>query len=588
MTEMALSNAITGTLLALVVFGITRIFRKPLLAHTLWTLVLLKLLLPPLSSTTLPLPSFVQTARPREEVRPVRLPTTVLTDSKARSSRGPSEAVQAAVNTEAFADSIGAFPLGSEQVHQLEWSTVLLAIWCCGSAALAMVTVYRLYMFRRFLRSTSGPDAELHAWAVEMANRLGLTAAPLVRIIDARVSPMVWGLGVRPCVLIPRELLGQLDRDETRMLLAHEFAHIKRGDHFVRWLELLTTTLYWWLPVVWWARRCIRNAEEECCDGLVLSVLPSHARNYVSTLLQTVDFLLDSRTPLPATASGLGNTQTLRRRCEMIMQRSYGPLTWVSRASQWAIALAVLPFAVGLPSPNAATAQTRSTGTATERPASSNRGTVRSAAAETEPTSSSTVRSSSTSVRGPLNAANANSPSADDTGSNQPFPSQQLDAETTLYLGDLRVTVKELLSLSGFTTRKPNTSVFGGVSNRIVSVDESALNPVDAKSGTFLYDGESRAFSEVSYSKPKGHPSYFSFQVDGKYDGYSARRRLREQLVEAIGKPHRRSARHFTGEVWLRRVTLTDADVVLEFKLRDVELSQQLKLSVIVRYEADW
>ena len=46
--EMALSNALVAGLMAVVVFGISRIFRRPALIHSLWLLVLIKLVTPPI------------------------------------------------------------------------------------------------------------------------------------------------------------------------------------------------------------------------------------------------------------------------------------------------------------------------------------------------------------------------------------------------------------------------------------------------------------------------------------------------------------------------------------------------------------
>jgi beta-galactosidase len=37
--------------------------------------------------------------------------------------------------------------------------------------------------------------------------------------------------------------------------MAHELAHLRRCDHWVRRLELVVTALYWWFPPVWLARK---------------------------------------------------------------------------------------------------------------------------------------------------------------------------------------------------------------------------------------------------------------------------------------------------------------------------------------------
>src|SRR5262249_60001036 len=114
------------------------------------------------------------------------------------------------------------------------------------------------------------------------------------------------------CLLLPAILWTRLTREQQDTLLAHELAHLRRGDAWVRRLEIVVLGLYWWHPVVWWARREIQEAEEQCCDALVLETIPTGAEMYASALLETVAFLSWLRPALPLGASRAGDTQLLR------------------------------------------------------------------------------------------------------------------------------------------------------------------------------------------------------------------------------------------------------------------------------------
>ncbi|HMC65547.1 MAG TPA: M56 family metallopeptidase, partial [Gemmataceae bacterium] len=128
-------------------------------------------------------------------------------------------------------------------------------------------------------------------------------------------------------------------------LLTHELAHLRRSDHWVRGLEFLATGLYWWHPVVWWARREIREAEEQCCDAWVVWALPAAAKAYALALVETVDFLAEARPVLPPVASGIGHIHTLKRRLTMIM-RGTTPraLTWGGLVAVLGLATTLLPL----------------------------------------------------------------------------------------------------------------------------------------------------------------------------------------------------------------------------------------------------
>src|SRR5262249_12813942 len=79
------------------------------------------------------------------------------------------------------------------------------------------------------------------------------------------------------------------------------------------------TALYWWNPVLWWARQALRNVEEQCCDAWVVWAFPESAKSYAETLLETLDFLNQAELSEPLLASGFGRVQHLRRRLTMIM-----------------------------------------------------------------------------------------------------------------------------------------------------------------------------------------------------------------------------------------------------------------------------
>ena len=199
--------------------------------------------------------------------------------------------------------------------------------------------------FNRLLGLGQPADDELQAQAAELAARIGLQNCPQVWTVPGRVSPLLWKFGRRGRLVLPEKLLDTLKRDQRAALLAHEMAHAHRLDHWVRWVESVALGLYWWNPVVWWARRELHQAEEECCDAWVVWILPGAARAYAKALLQTVTFL-DARPCLPPVASGAGHVSLLKRRLSMIVNEPLSPrLPKPLFFAALAWGLLVLPFA---------------------------------------------------------------------------------------------------------------------------------------------------------------------------------------------------------------------------------------------------
>src|SRR5262249_49415802 len=113
----------------------------------------------------------------------------------------------------------------------------------------------------------------------------------------------------------------------------------------VRWLELACTVLYWWHPVLWWARHRLREAEEQCCDAWVIWALPRARRAYALALVDTVDFLSEARPATPALASGIGPIHDLRKRVPMIMRgKAPRDLSWVGGLAVLGLGAVLLPL----------------------------------------------------------------------------------------------------------------------------------------------------------------------------------------------------------------------------------------------------
>ena len=98
-------------------------------------------------------------------------------------------------------------------------------------------------------------------------------------------------------MVLPEWLWSDLDGSQREAVLGHEFAHLRRRDHWVRRLEALVLGLYWWDPVAWWARREVERAEEPCCDAWVTWAFPGPARSYAEALIKSAAFLSGPRAP---------------------------------------------------------------------------------------------------------------------------------------------------------------------------------------------------------------------------------------------------------------------------------------------------
>lgn len=340
-------NTIAALILALLVYGVTRVWRHPPTAHLLWLLVLLKLVAPPLWPVSWPTHSSREMAVIAHPSR--QSPAGIAkVDSSAGSRDGVADQdVAGDIVADTPADSPPAVPVAAARPIAVEasgatWSLIaqraVVMLWLAGATVCGLVTAVRIVRFERLLRDTLPASRRCEQLTAEIAARLGIRKVPTVRYVQSADVPLLWCAGLRPTIVLPIDLVNEISEDRLALILAHELAHLRRRDHWVRVVELLVVTLYWWNPLAWIIRRQIHQAEDLCCDAWVRRAFPDQNHRYAEAIFATAEWLRRSRPGRPPQlASPFFHTGTLKARIEMILHSQFAPQ--LSRKAKWLIAL---------------------------------------------------------------------------------------------------------------------------------------------------------------------------------------------------------------------------------------------------------
>ncbi|HJT34535.1 MAG TPA: M56 family metallopeptidase [Pirellulales bacterium] len=336
--DFAAHNTVASVVLAILVYIVTRVWRSPPFAHLLWLLVLLKLVTPPIVRIDW------SNVRPPTAPAPSGMVVDDLTAKLSRiegSPHPPDRGLGQMVASRRDAPRVAA------KLHPY-WhraQPALIYLWLGGTGLCAVIAVTRVVRFERRLHDTLPVSQRLRRLALEIAARLGVRELPELRYAAGVETPFLWWAGRRPVVVLPMRLLDQLDDERAALILAHELAHLRRRDHWVRVVELLISVVYWWHPLVWLVRRRLHQAEEQSCDAWVCWTLPGCGRRYAEILLQLAESLggrTIERHLLPA--SPFLRSYSLKARIEMILQNRCSPRVTL-RAMCFATVMAVLVLA---------------------------------------------------------------------------------------------------------------------------------------------------------------------------------------------------------------------------------------------------
>lgn len=142
------------------------------------------------------------------------------------------------------------------------WIPIFAVIWVLGVAALSLYAVVSYWRLRRGVR-----EAVILRENIYRSESIG--------------APFVLGI-LRPKIYLPYSMEGQT----MAYVLAHERAHIRRGDHWWKSLGFLLLTIHWFNPLIWLSYVLVCRDIELACDETVIRDLESGERaDYTQALV---------------------------------------------------------------------------------------------------------------------------------------------------------------------------------------------------------------------------------------------------------------------------------------------------------------
>jgi TonB family protein len=188
---------------------------------------------------------------------------------------------------------------------------LIVLSWCAGVVLLTLHLAGGWWRLTRIARRATPIVAGRVTVALPaLAGRLGITRE--VRLVESALVRVPSVIGwLRPVVVFPVSALAGLPPSHLEAILAHELAHIRRGDFVVNLVQCVVETLLFYHPAVWWVSRRIRVEREQCCDDLAAALSPT--RVAYARALTSLEELQDRGRPVAVAANGGELLQRIRR-----------------------------------------------------------------------------------------------------------------------------------------------------------------------------------------------------------------------------------------------------------------------------------
>lgn len=289
MMQIALTGLWQSGLIALTAFIAIRAFRlESAAARTLlWSAAFFAAALAPLSAFT---PSPIASAAPVIETAPTQAAIALATP--AIEMTGPRQVIT-------LKDFV---------------APGLLLVWLMGTGYFSLRILKDYAAMGKIRRDSTSFSMPLEYSATDGAE---------IRTHAAINSPMTTGI-FKPVIILPKSMVKDAPTSVIQNAVAHEQAHIERGDLIANLAENITLCVFWWNPVLRAMRQRIADAREMACDDRA-ATLATNPGVYAAALVDCAERMSTSRQDVcnQSALAVLGQKSELTHRVERLLSNDY-------------------------------------------------------------------------------------------------------------------------------------------------------------------------------------------------------------------------------------------------------------------------
>ena len=152
--------------------------------------------------------------------------------------------------------------------NSTQWTAILAGIWSIG----AMVFLLRILIgYFKIFQVVNNASSASRIWKErleDLVKKIGINEQIILKTTTKSAVPFIWGFS-KPAIIIPIMYFTRLNPREIDGILLHELAHIKKYDFVINFLQLVTESLFFYHPAIWWLGYHTRMQREFRCDALV-------------------------------------------------------------------------------------------------------------------------------------------------------------------------------------------------------------------------------------------------------------------------------------------------------------------------------
>lgn len=310
--KLLLSLSLSGSILGILVFAI-----KPLIKHRvsrtiqyyIWIIVLLRLVMPFSFEDSIMNDIFYSDRSFHEIENQATVSSTErINEYTIGSSLLPN--TQENIVIEAYDDDADNTRYFADVLNQYA-----IYIWLFGVIVVLTMNLVGYIRFLKHLKQGYIPATDEEKRILEAL----LKGRKHVRLMrnEFVTTPMLIGI-IKPCIIIPDV---DFNQSQIKNIFLHELSHLSHFDIVIKWMTMITASIHWFNPLMYFFRKEINNACELACDEAVIKNLSSAEKQaYGDTLISVITENKYSASILQATMCE--EKRSLKERLIAIMNHS--------------------------------------------------------------------------------------------------------------------------------------------------------------------------------------------------------------------------------------------------------------------------
>ena len=179
---------------------------------------------------------------------------------------------------------------GGTPVWRASGYLLLLFGWFLGMFLYGALYLKQVMKYRKIIiHASEVHDDALQQTLQDYCGKLGIKKPVRLVCSEHSLSPFTFGVW-RPVIYMPACFADSHHLTVNKAILAHELAHIARSDNLWMGLQQLLQAIYFFHPLVWYANRYINLARECLCDSVAVSISNMSPVSYGKGLLGAAKF----------------------------------------------------------------------------------------------------------------------------------------------------------------------------------------------------------------------------------------------------------------------------------------------------------